>query len=282
MGGNIGVPVLALEPPSMSRVHVLELSTFQIDLTPSLRPSVGAILNLTPDHLDRHGSMANYAAIKERLVSASRHAVVATDDDYTRAMAHRLTASAHLLTTVSALDSAFDSALDSALGNAAGAGIVARGTTLVQRGRTLADLAGIPTLRGWHNAQNAATAVAVLFAIDPNRDLATLQAALRTFAGLPHRMEEVARAGNVLFVNDSKATNADAAEKALTSFDDIFWIAGGRAKEGGIAPLAPYFSRVRKAYLDWRGHGRLRPDARWRPSVRALRHSRHRGRARRG
>lgn len=237
MGGNIGVPVLALEPPSRSRVHVLELSTFQIDLTPSLHPSIGILLNLTPDHLDRHGTMENYAAIKKRLVAASDRAIVATDDDFTRAIVARLRAAGRAVTIVSARDDAGD------------AGLRIDGTRLVKGGETVADLAGIGTLRGRHNAQNGLCAVAALLAADPVRDPATLQRALKTFAGLPHRMEEVARDGRVLFVNDSKATNADATEKALGSFDTIFWILGGRAKAEGIAPLAPFFPRIAKAYL---------------------------------
>ena len=234
MGGNIGIPALALEPPSPTRVHVLELSTFQIDLTPSLHPSIGVLLNLTPDHLDRHGTMAAYAAIKERLVAAADHAIVAADDDYTRAIVTRLRAAGRPLTVVSAQ------------GNA---DLSADGTRLLKGDAPVADLAGIGTLRGRHNAQNAVCAIAALFAADPQRDPATLQKALASFAGLPHRMEEVARNGKVLFVNDSKATNADATEKALGSFMDVFWILGGRAKEGGIAPLMPFFPRIAKAYL---------------------------------
>lgn len=237
MGGNIGIPALALAPPSPSRVHVLELSTFQIDLTPSLHPSIGVLLNLTPDHLDRHGTMAAYAAIKERLVAASDRAIVAADDDFTRAIVTRLRAAGRSVTTVSAQDDAAD------------AEFRADGAHVLKGAQRIADLSGIGTLRGRHNAQNAVCAIAAVRAADPQRDSVTLQKALTTFAGLPHRMEEVARDGKVLFVNDSKATNADATEKALGSFKDVFWILGGRAKEGGIAPLAPFFPRIAKAYL---------------------------------
>ena len=236
MGGNIGIPALALEPPSSSRTHVLELSTFQIDLAPSLRPSVGVLLNLTPDHLDRHGTMEHYAAIKERLICGSDHAVIAIDDDWSRAIAQRRRDAGRPITIVSQRADA-------------SADIYAEGSALLSNGKIVADLQNIGTLRGAHNAQNAAAAVAVLVALAPDRDFALLQDALASFGGLPHRMEEVARRGRVLFVNDSKATNADATEKALSSFHDIFWILGGRAKEGGIAPLAPLFSRVARAYL---------------------------------
>ena len=236
MGGNIGVPALALEPPSLNRVHLLELSSFQIDLTPSLAPSIGVLLNITPDHLDRHGTMENYAAIKERLITDSTHAIVAIDDAFSCAVAQRRASSHRPLTDVSS-------------GNATTATIYANGTKLYRGLDVIADLASIVTLRGTHNAQNAAAAVAVLFALDPTRDLRTLQSALASFSGLPHRMEEVGRLGRVLFVNDSKATNADATAKALASFHDIHWIVGGRAKSEGIAPLAQLYPRVAKAYL---------------------------------
>src|SRR5690606_1918561 len=111
----------------------------------------------------------------------------------------------------------------------------------------VADLAGIGSLRGMHNAQNAMAAVAActVLGLDDER----IRKGLRSFPGLAHRMEEVGRKGNVLFVNDSKATNADSAAKALGSFSNIYWVAGGKPKEGGIAPLAEFFPRIRKAYL---------------------------------
>ena len=239
LGGNIGTPILALEPPSAERVHVIELSSFQIDLTPSLAPSVGVLLNLTPDHLDRHGTMHDYAAIKERCVANADRAVVAIDDDYTRAIADRLRRARKPVTWVLTTHHELRE------------GIVVEGERLIGRRRgqstAMATLAGISSLRGRHNAQNAACAVAALG--DLARDRPRLQKALQTFPGLPHRMEEVGRRGRVLFINDSKATNADAAEKALSSFEPIYWIAGGKAKEGGIEPLRPLFPRIASAYL---------------------------------
>jgi UDP-N-acetylmuramoylalanine--D-glutamate ligase len=239
LGGNIGTPILALEPPSQNRVHVIELSSFQIDLTPSLAPSVGVLLNLTPDHLDRHGTMAAYAAIKERCVANADRSVIAIDDEYTRVIADRLRRARKPLTRVLTTHPELRD------------GIVVEGEQLLARRRgqstPIASLAGIPSLRGRHNAQNAACAVAALG--DLAEDRARLQKALQTFPGLPHRMEEVGRRGRVLFINDSKATNADAAEKALSSFEPIYWIAGGQAKEGGIEPLRPLFPRIAGAYL---------------------------------
>jgi UDP-N-acetylmuramoylalanine--D-glutamate ligase len=236
LGGNIGVPVLDLDPPAPGRIHVLECSTFQIDLAPSLQPSVGLLINLTPDHLDRHGTMENYAAIKERLVAASETALVGLDDDYCRAIAARLRAKGVAVVGVSAAHSE-------------AADVFVDDHRLFVRGQAapLIDLRIAPALRGAHNGQNAAFAFAASRAL--GLDAADIARGLASFPGLAHRMEQVARIGATLFVNDSKATNADAAEKALSSFSDIFWILGGKAKAGGIESLRPLFPRVRKAYL---------------------------------
>ncbi|HET6378944.1 MAG TPA: UDP-N-acetylmuramoyl-L-alanine--D-glutamate ligase [Methylocella sp.] len=240
IGGNIGTPVLALAPPSPERVHVIECSSYQIDLAPSLNPSAGILLNITPDHLDRHGTLENYAAVKARLVQFADLAVIGLDDELTAAIAAaRRKARPESTVCISVTR------------DANGEGIFLNGTELVRhsKGRTapIADLAGIRSLRGKHNAQNAAAAVAALGALI--NDHARVAEALRSFPGLPHRLEEAGRMGKVLFINDSKATNADAAEKALLSFDKVFWIIGGRPKEGGIEPLRPLFGKVVKAYL---------------------------------
>lgn len=239
VGGNIGTPILSLSPPSPAIVHVIECSSFQIDLAPTLDPWVGVLLNVTPDHLDRHGTMENYAAIKERLVARADNAVVAIDDAITLAIAERLRQRRKSGTSVSTTRLKIDD------------GIVLEGTQLVRRAQghslPIADLAGIPSLRGTHNGQNAAAAVAALGAHGFSLDI--VKKGLASFPGLPHRLEELGRRGKVLFINDSKATNADAAEKALLSLNDIYWIIGGRAKEGGIEPLRPLFRKVRKAYL---------------------------------
>jgi UDP-N-acetylmuramoylalanine--D-glutamate ligase len=234
MGGNIGTAILSLEPPAPDRIHVIELSSFQIDLTPSLDPSIGILLNITPDHLDRHGTLADYASIKARLVAGADHAIVGIDDDLSRAIAESRTG-ALVRVHVGTPEAGFD-------------GICAHdGAVYGADGARLADLTGIGSLRGAHNWQNAAVAAACVRALAVSD--ADLVAGLRSFPGLPHRMEEVGRRGRVLFVNDSKATNADSTEKALTAFHDIHWILGGKAKEGGIAPLAPLFDRVAHAYL---------------------------------
>ena len=236
LGGNIGVPALDLPPPSDNRIHVLECSTFQIDLAPSLAPSVGLLINLTPDHLDRHGSMENYAGLKERLVAASDLALVGLDDEYCRAVAARLHARGRRVVGVSAARSAQ-------------ADVFIDDHRLFVRGEAapLIDLRIAPNLRGAHNGQNAAFAFAAARAI--GLDVEAIARGLANFPGLAHRMEQVGKIGATLFVNDSKATNADAAEKALLSYHDIFWILGGKAKEGGVEPLRPLFPRIRKAYL---------------------------------
>ncbi|WP_210484971.1 UDP-N-acetylmuramoyl-L-alanine--D-glutamate ligase [Microvirga antarctica] len=235
MGGNIGTAILSLLPPSDDRVHVIECSSFQIDLAPSLAPSIGVMLNVSADHLDRHGTLDAYAAIKERLIRHADKVVIGVDDAISRAMAaHVRVPTLRVGLTDKNPGSVFGQS-HQIIANTDGDAVA------------IADLAGISSLRGDHNAQNAAAAVAI--ALFCQVDTATIDRALHTFPGLPHRMEEIGRRGDVLFINDSKATNADSTEKALKSFDDIFWILGGKSKEGGIAPLRPHFGKVRKAYL---------------------------------
>ncbi|MET0709860.1 MAG: UDP-N-acetylmuramoyl-L-alanine--D-glutamate ligase, partial [Tardiphaga sp.] len=241
MGGNIGTAILSLEPPATGRVHVIEMSSYQIDLTPSLDPSVGILLNVTPDHIDRHGTLEHYAAVKERLVAGVQGqgtAIVGVDDDWCRAVADRVEQGGRRVVRVSVEGPLAD-------------GLTVDGATIVRNAagvkQELVDLAGIGSLRGLHNAQNAACASAAALALGVGIDV--LQNGLRSFPGLAHRMEQVGRQGATLFVNDSKGTNADATAKALSSFPDIFWIAGGKAKEGGIESLAEFFPRIRKAYL---------------------------------
>ncbi len=239
MGGNIGTPILQLPPPAHDRVHVVECSSYQIDLAPSLAPTAGVLMNLTPDHLDRHGTMENYAAVKARLVAQADVAIVSVDDPDSAAIAQRIADTGRPVETISVT------------GGAVATGISLDGTRLMRHRAGVtsiaADLAGIPALRGAHNGQNAAAAVLALGR--DAEDLARLQDALRSFPGLAHRMEQVGHRNGVLFINDSKATNADAAEKALLSFPRAHWIIGGKAKAGGIEPLRPLFARVAKAYL---------------------------------
>ena len=241
LGGNIGTAILSLAPPQAGRVHVIECSSYQIDLAPSLDPSVGVLINLSEDHLDRHGMMEHYAAVKERLVAGvprAGTAIVGVDDELCRAVADRLTQSGERLMRVS-------------VRRALPAGVYVEGQWIMRavdgRATAVAEISGIGSLRGLHNAQNAACAAAAALALGLGP--AAIQAGLRSFPGLAHRMEEVGRRGAVLFVNDSKATNADSAAQALACFTDIFWIAGGKPKTGGIESLRSFFPRIRKAYL---------------------------------
>jgi UDP-N-acetylmuramoylalanine--D-glutamate ligase len=241
-GGNIGTAILALAPPALDRIHVVELSSFQIELTPSLQPTIGILLNISPDHLDRHGTIERYAELKARVVEAAQHPIVGDDDDWCQDIAERLRLYNRTWVDVVSAQSQ------------GGQGWYAIGSTLVARAPwtgplgAFADLAGISSLRGRHNVQNtlAACAAAMQLGVAP----AQIPAALGSFAGLPHRLEEVGRIGATLFINDSKATNANSTATALAAFaGEIFWIAGGRPKEGGIRGLAPYFPRIRKAFL---------------------------------
>src|SRR5580704_17877056 len=215
MGGNIGTAILSLEPPRAGRVHVIEMSSYQIDLTPTLDPSVGILLNVSEDHIDRHGSLRHYAAVKERLVARVQRdgtAIIGVDDDWCRASAERIERSGKRVLRVSVVRPPAD-------------GIYVEGDEIIQ-------------------AAGAAGA-ALALGLTPE----AIQSGLRSFPGLAHRMEPIGRKGRVLFVNDSKATNADSAARALACFSDIFWIAGGKPKTGGIDSLASFFPRIRKAYL---------------------------------
>jgi UDP-N-acetylmuramoylalanine--D-glutamate ligase len=245
MGGNIGVPVLALEPFAHGRAYVLEVSSYQIDLAPSLRATVGILLNVSADHLDRHGSIENYAALKTLLVAQVEEggtAVIGVDDIYTQSAAERLARAGRKVVRVSVAGPLAE-------------GFYAEGSSIVRaadgKSYPVAQLAGIGSLRGAHNAQNAACAVAACVAL--GMGFPEIQKGLVSFPGLAHRMQPIGKkktaSGSVLYVNDSKATNADSAAKALSSFPEIFWIAGGKPKAGGIESLSEYWPRIRKAYL---------------------------------
>jgi UDP-N-acetylmuramoylalanine--D-glutamate ligase len=246
MGGNIGTAMLSLEPFAPGRHYVIECSSYQIDLAPSLDPTVGVLLNITPDHLDRHGTIENYAAIKARLAGHAQKAVIGIDDSFGHAIAEHLRGGKVRggPSVVMRLSTRRDADCE----------IGVDGTRVVIRdnsGKTeVADVAGIGSLRGEHNAENACAAAAALLLLPEPLTLDWIAAGMKSFPGLAHRMEELGRQGRTLFVNDSKATNADSAKKALSSFaGDTYWILGGKPKDGGIASLAPLFSRVAKAYL---------------------------------
>jgi UDP-N-acetylmuramoylalanine--D-glutamate ligase len=240
VGGNIGTAVFLLRQPVRDRVYVLELSSFQIDLMPSLKPDAGILTNITPDHLDRHGTIENYVAVKARIFanqSVGDTAIIGVDEDWGKDIAARLNTGARVLPV----------SVERSLDN----GLSAPDGILIERanGKVTGelDLRQLPALRGRHNWQNAAMAYAAGRAL--GLSLADIRQGLMSFAGLAHRMQEIGRLNGVAFINDSKATNADAAAKALSSFDEIYWIAGGIAKAGGITALASFFPKIRRAYL---------------------------------
>jgi UDP-N-acetylmuramoylalanine--D-glutamate ligase len=241
IGGNIGKSVLELDAPAAKTIYVLEMSSFQIDLTPGLAPDIAILSNLTPDHIDRHGNMENYAAIKQRLlaqVPKDGQVIVGVDDDYGAAIFTGLSTKSGPAWPVS-------------VGKVLGRGIFAVDGMLydAQNGRAAPVLAfsDVPHLPGAHNWQNAALAFA---ATKPFvKDVKIIAEAIASFPGLAHRMEDVGGRGKTRFINDSKATNAEATARALACYPDIFWILGGKAKDGGISSLSEYFPRIRKAYL---------------------------------
>jgi UDP-N-acetylmuramoylalanine--D-glutamate ligase len=243
VGGNIGTPALALAPLGADGVYVLEMSSYQLEITPSAAFDVAVLLNVTPDHLDRHGGMEGYVAAKQRIFDRQRApatAVIGADDDFSRRIAVELGRRGGDRRVV-----AISAARRLARGVSAADGILVDATG--DAPREVADLRRVATLPGQHNWQNAAAAYAACRALGAAPE--AIAAALATYPGLPHRQERVGEIAGVVFVNDSKATNADAAAKALACYGAIWWIAGGIAKEGGIASLAEFFPRIRKAYL---------------------------------
>lgn len=238
VGGNIGRGALDLAGLGKGGLYVLELSSYQLELLQTFRADIAVWLNITPDHIDRHGDLAGYVAAKKNIF-ARQHAgdcvVIGTEDEPSRQVEHEIAARTGIACVPVALD------------RPVAGGVSYRAGMLVDADGYTVDFSDVPTLPGDHNAQNAACAWAVCRWLDVPREM--IVAGLRTYPGLPHRQERVAAVGNVVYINDSKATNADATARALSSYDDIYWILGGQAKEGGVAPLATYFDRIRHAFL---------------------------------
>jgi UDP-N-acetylmuramoylalanine--D-glutamate ligase len=234
IGGNIGTAVFLLDPPTPEKIYVLELSSYQLDLTPGLKANVAILMNLSPDHIDRHGTMENYAGVKARVFDnqdASDVAVVSVDDDWCQAIADKVRPGTLVPISV-----------EKAVSN----GVWASDAVL-HDGSVRIDLSGMSGLKGKHNWQNACAAYCV--GRELGLDVGVISSGLASFGGLVHRMEEVGQIGKVLFINDSKGTNADATTRALATFDNIYWIAGGLSKQGGIEPLTGFFPKMAKAYL---------------------------------
>ncbi|MDH7971395.1 UDP-N-acetylmuramoyl-L-alanine--D-glutamate ligase [Sphingomonas sp. AR_OL41] len=217
MGGNIGLPILGQDPLPAGGVYVLELSSYQIDLTFSLDCDVAVLLNITPDHLDRYDDFAGYAASKARLFamqSAGHEAIIGIGDAASAAIARGLSARGEHLTKI------------------------APGVCM--------DQSRWPSLQGPHNAQNALAAIAACQVLGVSE--AEIDRGLASFRGLPHRMERVRALRGVAYVDDSKATNPESTAPALAAFARIHWIVGGQAKTDDLDACAPHFGRVARAY----------------------------------
>ncbi|GAN68179.1 UDP-N-acetylmuramoyl-L-alanine--D-glutamate ligase [Acetobacter orleanensis] len=241
-GGNLGPAALALPLLPDNGVYVLEMSSYMLERLDTLRFDAACLLNLTPDHLDRHAGMDGYARAKTRVFTgqtAQDLAVIGVDDDYCRAIARTLKSGPAQCLTISGTNPDSD--------------LYGQDNAIWRAGERLARLG--PALPGSHNAENAAAACAMARFLGVSD--AQLAAALLSFPGLPHRQKLVAEQNGVAFIDDSKATNADAAARALGCYDRLIWIAGGMAKEGGIASLTPYFPRIVHAFLIGRDAAQL-------------------------
>lgn len=234
-GGNLGTPVLSFEPLPENGVYVLEMSSFQLDLTFSQGYAVAVLVNISPDHLDRHGGMDGYIAAKRRIFEAAETAVVGVDDEDSRALGDGLNCRVVRISGA----------------NRVPGGVYASGGTLYDdldsTNRPILNLGQVPTLPGFHNAQNAAAAYATCRLLGLEGD--AIAAAMRSFPGLAHRQERIAEIDGIAFVNDSKATNADSTARALVCYEAIYWIAGGVPKAGGVEPLKPLLEPVKHAFL---------------------------------
>lgn len=243
VGGNLGQPVLGFRPLGAGGIYVLEMSSYQLELTPSCAFQVAVLLNITPDHLDRHGGMAGYVAAKRLMFSrppGSAARVIGIDDEHCRSICDELIASGNgWVVPVSTRERPEHGVYvaDGRLYDATGGGAA----------EPVLDLRDALALPGEHNGQNAAAAYAAARAIGLDR--AAIVAAIMDFPGLAHRQERIGVVAGITYVNDSKATNPEAAAKALASYPTIYWIAGGRPKQGGLDALAPYLDRIRHAFL---------------------------------
>jgi UDP-N-acetylmuramoylalanine--D-glutamate ligase len=241
MGGNIGVPVLSLNPPKTGEKILLELSSYQLDLMKKARIHTAALLNITPDHLERHGTMNHYAAAKKKIFAhqcADDHAIIALDDAYCRTIYQDLLTEGgrHVLPLSTEHPVSFGVFVQEGM-------LYDALTSGVQRVVSLQDC---PRLPGQHNAQNAAAVHAMARA--EGLEITQITAALKTFPGLAHRQEWIAQDKGIVYINDSKATNMDATAWALSSYDRIFWILGGKPKDDDLTPLASYYPRIEGAY----------------------------------
>ena len=240
VGGNLGIPVMELNPLKEDGTYVLELSSYQLEIAPSLHLNVAVLLNITPDHLERHGGMDGYIAAKKLIYhngGPQDTLVISVDDPYCLAIYESLEASEK----VGLLPFSVHKVLPN--------GIYVKDGILYEKHHPVVDLKQFDRLKGLHNWQNAAAAYGALRSRGLESE--TIINGMKSFPGLAHRQQVVAQHKNVLFVNDSKGTNGDAVEKALLSYQGapIYWLLGGRAKEDGITKLKPCFSTIEHAFL---------------------------------
>lgn len=236
-GGNLGTAALALPDLDVEGRYVLELSSYQLELCPNLKLHAAVLLNITPDHLGRHGGMDGYIAAKRSVfdkLTPHGTAVIGVDDEHCAKIADDLETQGLNVVRISA-----ETRLQK--------GISVPDGLLLENGEPVLDLTKVRRLPGRHNWQNAAAAFALARA--DGLPSAAAASAILTYPGLHHRQELITERNGVLFINDSKATNADAVAKALACYDNIYWILGGQAKEGGITTLTDYFPRIAHAYL---------------------------------
>jgi UDP-N-acetylmuramoylalanine--D-glutamate ligase len=241
IGGNLGTPVLSLEPLGGDGIYVLELSSYQLDLIQQNLIRVAVLLNITPDHIDRHGDLNGYIAAKKRIISKANPQtfILGTDEPETQAILKQISKEKHLLIEEISVQHPVHSGVE-----VAGSIMVAHRLTGT---KNIIDLATLPNLLGKHNWQNACAAFAATRALGLMFD--QIEQGLKTFPGLDHRQQLIAEIKGVRFINDSKATNADAASKALACYDNIYWIIGGKPKEGGLNGLEEFTPRIRHAFL---------------------------------
>jgi UDP-N-acetylmuramoylalanine--D-glutamate ligase len=239
VGGNIGIPVLDLDELN-DGVYVVEMSSYQLDLIKNTHFNISILLNLTPDHLDRHGDMQGYIAAKEHIYdkqNSSDVAIIGVDDDFSLALYNKLKNQGKIGKVVPI---SVEKQLPDGIS-------VISGVVYDNLSGEKYPLGYLKRLAGKHNEQNIAAAFAAAkFSGVKSVDIIK---AVQSFEGLPHRMQYIAEIDGVTFINDSKATNAEAAAKALVTFDNIYWIAGGMPKEGGISSLGEFFPKIRHAYL---------------------------------
>ncbi len=238
-GGNIGRAALALPPLGVGGVYVMELSSYQLDLCPTFAPDVAVLLNISPDHLDRHGGMDGYIAAKRKIFRHAETDIIAVDDDYTQEIAKEEQEAGRNVVMVSNRNPV-----------PGGVYINDQGAMIDNTGgqnKPVINMRDLKRLQGRHNWQNVAAAYAACRRLDlPAKDIGE---GLKDFPGLEHRQKLVAECDNVRYVNDSKATNPEAALFALKTYDHIFWIAGGQPKDGGFDALEPELRHVRHAFL---------------------------------